>query len=351
MFGAMLAETGLKHRSRYAVATLMIGANIPDIDAVMELFGEDASLLHRRGMTHGVVALLLLPLLLTGGVWLYHRLRGRDRDGPPLNLGAIVALAYLSTWSHPFLDWMNTYGVRLLMPFDGRWFYGDTLFIVDPWLWLCTAAGVVLARSSSRRSVIGWVVLTTLATLLIVGFPAVSVVAKVLWLVGVAAIVLLRRRGASPQTVARVGFAALVLYLGVAFGLARLAEQAFDSDAPIHVQANPTPANPLSHRVVLEYATHYEIVEDDGASAKGNRLRVEKTPADEVIKAAMAAPAIRGYINWVRFPIWEKTARPDGGWDVVFRDLRYRNPDDESRGIGLARVTLDAELNPVKEVR
>jgi len=35
LFGAALAESGLKNRSRYATATLLIGANLPDIDVVM----------------------------------------------------------------------------------------------------------------------------------------------------------------------------------------------------------------------------------------------------------------------------------------------------------------------------
>ncbi len=30
------------------------------------------------------------------------------------------------------MDWLNSYGVRLLMPFSNRWFYGDALYIVDP---------------------------------------------------------------------------------------------------------------------------------------------------------------------------------------------------------------------------
>src|SRR5687767_2619520 len=82
LFGATLAETGLKRRSRYATATLLIGANLPDIDVLFGLWGDDFALFMRRGLTHGIVALLVLPLLLAGGVALWHRWRGR---GPPGN--------------------------------------------------------------------------------------------------------------------------------------------------------------------------------------------------------------------------------------------------------------------------
>ena len=45
-----------------------------------------------------------------------------------------LPLAAIAVVSHPALDWLNTYGVRFLMPFSDTWFYGDTLFIVDPTL-------------------------------------------------------------------------------------------------------------------------------------------------------------------------------------------------------------------------
>ena len=47
-----------------------------------------------------------------------------------------AALAYLGILSHPLIDLLNVYGVRLLMPFSERWFYGDALFIIDIWIWL-----------------------------------------------------------------------------------------------------------------------------------------------------------------------------------------------------------------------
>ena len=58
----------------------------------------------------------------------------------------------IGTLSHPFLDWLNNYGVRLLMPFSGRWFYGDALFIVDPFLWIVFGGAVMLADYEPARN-------------------------------------------------------------------------------------------------------------------------------------------------------------------------------------------------------
>ena len=130
LFGAAMAETGLKKCSCYATATLLIGANLPDIDAVAMLWGEDIALSIRRGWSHGVLAMVVLPFVLVGGIWLWHRWRNRRRpDAPPVHWLWLVAISFVAVWSHPLLDWLNTYGIRLLMPFDDTWFYGDTLFI------------------------------------------------------------------------------------------------------------------------------------------------------------------------------------------------------------------------------
>ena len=48
------------------------------------------------------------------------------------------------------MDVLNSYGVRLLMPFSGRWFYGDALYIVDPWLYLALGGGIWMAARAAR---------------------------------------------------------------------------------------------------------------------------------------------------------------------------------------------------------
>ena len=145
--GACLAESGLKRLTPLATSTLIIAANIPDVDGACYLHGADLAFAFRRGWTHGVLAIVLLPVAPDGGDAGRRSRPGRGgtsgarRPGPC----ALLGLAALGVLSHPFLDWLNNYGVRLLMPFSDRWFYGDTLFIVDPWLWLILGGAVMLA--------------------------------------------------------------------------------------------------------------------------------------------------------------------------------------------------------------
>jgi membrane-bound metal-dependent hydrolase YbcI (DUF457 family) len=100
-------------------AALMIGANLPDVDAVCYFVGSDFALAHRRGWTHGALAMVVLPivlaLLVAGTGRLVERLRKRPSPGlPPFR--RLLLLSAVGVWSHPLLDWLNTYGVRFLAP-------------------------------------------------------------------------------------------------------------------------------------------------------------------------------------------------------------------------------------------
>jgi inner membrane protein len=125
-----LAIRSRENRVRLWVASA-VANNLPDLD-VLYTWGRHDSLtymLHHRGYTH---TLLLAPvqsllwLLLLRFWW-----RG-SRDVP---WRAVAALCFLGPLLHLFADAWNSYGVHPFWPFDNRWYYGDLVFIVEPWLW------------------------------------------------------------------------------------------------------------------------------------------------------------------------------------------------------------------------
>lgn len=140
LVGAVLGQTGLKKKTGLAMPALIIGANLPDVDAACFFWLEGTEHLgFRRGITHGPIALVLLPLILAGLLWGYDRWqdkRGkRPEDRLPVDFKWLFLLSFIGCLSHPALDWLNVYGIRFLEPFSSQWFYGDTLFIIDVWLW------------------------------------------------------------------------------------------------------------------------------------------------------------------------------------------------------------------------
>lgn len=156
LFGAVLGQMGLKKKTGLAMPTLIIAANLPDIDAACAVYGIE-SLSMRRGITHGPIALLLLPLVLWALMIAFDRWQARRGKRPagrlPLHKGWLLALAYIGCLSHPALDWLNNYGIRLLEPFSHRWFYGDSIFIIDLWIWIALGLSIWLSLRRERRGV------------------------------------------------------------------------------------------------------------------------------------------------------------------------------------------------------
>ena len=151
LVGAVLAESGLRTRTTLATATLLIGANLPDVDGVLYWLGRsDVAYGFRRGWTHGIPALAAGTLLLTGLVLAWDRWvrRRRDPTGEPARWRPVFWLSALAIVTHPFLDYLNTYGTRFLMPFSNVWSYGDTLFIADVWIWIASA---IVLKTLMRR--------------------------------------------------------------------------------------------------------------------------------------------------------------------------------------------------------
>jgi inner membrane protein len=73
LVGAVLGQAGLKRTTGLAMPALIIGANLPDVDAACFFWLEGTEhLAFRRGITHGPPALVLLPLILAGFIIVFQ---------------------------------------------------------------------------------------------------------------------------------------------------------------------------------------------------------------------------------------------------------------------------------------
>jgi inner membrane protein len=291
LVGAAIGEAGLKRRTRYANATLMISANLPDIDVLSFLVPGVNPISFRRGWTHGVIAQLLLPVALSAVVWgagrLAARRRGTGADARPLHFGWLLALSYAGVYSHVFLDYLNNYGVRLLAPFDWRWFYGDALFIADPWLWLSLGAGIWLSRRQGRA------------------MPA---------------------RGSLIFAVCYI--AAMLASAHAARRIVVDTWRETRSIEPRALMAGPMPATPFSRAVIVDEGDRYQtgIFRWWPAGVTLDPEAIPKHAFDPRVAVATAqSDDVRQFLVWARFPFWrvepEKT-----GTRLTVVDVRFMGP-------------------------
>ena len=150
--GGLLAQMGLRRRSRFAFAACLLGANAPDIDVFAPIaFPVDGIEFH-RGPLHSIFAWPFLAAAIVGILWLVDRWKTRGPDTLPFRAGPLFIVAFLAVLTHSFLDWLTTYAIALFAPVSWHWYSGDAIFIVDWVYWLLMAAGIGWSAIRWRRA-------------------------------------------------------------------------------------------------------------------------------------------------------------------------------------------------------
>ncbi|HTH23848.1 MAG TPA: metal-dependent hydrolase [Vicinamibacterales bacterium] len=276
-----LSRAGLNKRTALATSTLVIANNLPDID-VGVFATSTLAMSFRRGWTHGVLAQATLPIVLTGAMLLYDRYRQKASPGDRVNAGQILLLSYIGVLLHVFMDFTNSYGVRLLMPFSDRWFYGDALYIVDPWLYLVLGVGWLLAKRNPRAARIG----VALAAIYVVAMLASNLIA--------------RRE--------------------VANGIVRAGRP-----AETRFMVTPVVVNPFRREVVIDFGDRYEkgnLWFDPMPHFRPAGFGIDKGFELPEVQQALQSPLARSYLRWSRFPFIQ--VNPADG-SVLINDYRYAN--------------------------
>ncbi len=293
--GALIGQCGLKRKTGLAMPALIIGANLPDVDAACFFWLDGVEhLAFRRGITHGPPAWFLLPLVLAGLLYGYDRWQAKRGKRPetrlPVNFTWLYILSLIGCLSHPALDWMNVYGIRLLEPFSSRWFYGDVLFIIDIWLWALLIFSVWF---SLRRG----------------------------------------KAGGEWMQPARAALAVMLAYIGLNAGITYANERALAGQGDV-VIASPPPVMFWQREMIVGGSGRYNVGGEDVGL-------LTLTDADKPVLATlepMAAP----FLFWSRTPLVRVAedgsctltdarymGRPTGGFTVVLPDHACAPPPAE----------------------
>jgi inner membrane protein len=360
LVGLTAAKAGLERLSPGATVVCMLAANAPDADILAAFGGSWFYLRHHRGITHSIVGTLaialLIPLLFYAGDLIIARLR---RRAPRVRLRGLVIASLLLSASHPLMDWTNNYGVRPLLPWSGRWFYGDLVFIVDPWLWLSLGGASFLLTAKARWRSIAWGALALLATVAFVILPlrtgeTYPLASRAVWLAWLVCLIVAHRMNIATRWKSSIALAALafvVVYWGVlsvlhgrALTRARVVAESQATERQeslLRVAAMPSLADPSLWRVLAEtdratyrFDTSLLTRVETELRSPAALTRFEKPQGEAAELAARAAEDERAkiFLDFARFPATRvQTQNCAEELLVQFADLRFTEPGTPRR--------------------
>jgi inner membrane protein len=217
-------------------------------------------------------------------------------------------LSYIGVLSHVFMDFLNSYGVRLLMPFSERWFYGDALYIVDPWLYLVLGGGVWLALRAGRREA-----------------SAPTRPALIALVIAATYMLVMLGSNAWARAVVRDGLTRAGL------------------PADTRFMVTPVVVNPFRREVLVDTGSRYEkglLWFEPTPHFRPAGYGVEKALADPDAAAALARPRARDFLRWSRFPfvVIDRTKAPPR---VFLNDYRYSDAGARAGWAGLSMTIAD----------
>lgn len=356
LIGLAAAKAGLERLSPYATPLCLVAANAPDGDLITALAGFPTYLREHRGVSHSIVGVLVLAVLLALATYGLASLLARWRREPNrARLGGLLLISLIVSATHPLLDWTNNYGVRPLLPWNGQWYYGDLVFIIDPWLWLSLGGACFLLTTRNRKRLIAWSMLGGVLTVALFALPgragfSYPWFSKILWLVGIAGLVVAYLAGVGRERFRRGGIAAVALagvlvYWGVLSLLhqraLRVVENAMRAsaigDSTTRYAAMPTLGHPGRWRAIMDtpretYRFDLNLLAPGGMLEKSGFETFIKPAGQQaaIVDAARSDARAAAFLEFSRFPAASIRRHCGEALIVQFTDLRFAEPDNNT---------------------
>jgi len=355
LVGLAAAKAGLEKLSPGATVVCILAANGPDIDVAVALFTDRWGVLkHHRGITHSILGTLVLAVLLPTIFYLVDIFISRIKSRPvQVKFRSLLIVSLLVSATHPFLDWTNNYGIRFLLPWSSRWFYGDFVFIVDPYIWLILGSACFLLTAKTRFQRVVWLILGLVVTLLVMlspragNFPYPWLI-RGFWIAALACLAALFAKNVGERVGSKIAIASLVSlvvywgalsivhYRALAVAGQQAASISGSNEFVTRLAVMPTLANPFGWDCVFEtdQATYRFRLDLFGASPVTRTVRYNK-PSGSLAEALQAVSSDRRseiFLGFARFPVAKLADESCATQTLVqLADLRYTEPGT-SRG-------------------
>lgn len=136
--GAVIKQLGFKRK--HILFVLLLSSIAPDFDYITRLWGADLFLRYHRGLTHGLLALIVVPAII-GLIFGYKK-----------GFFYYFAVSFLGYATHLLMDLATQYGTRILSPLDWEQYSLDLVFIIDPYIILGLLVCMILGRVNKKKA-------------------------------------------------------------------------------------------------------------------------------------------------------------------------------------------------------
>ena len=356
LVGLAAAKAGFERLSPRATAVCLIAASLPDSDIVTLIFGGRWEFLkYHRAITHSIAGTIVLALILPLLFYLGGYLSALRHSLPNvIKLKGLLIASLIVAATHPFMDWSNNYGIRLLLPWSPRWFYGDFVFIFDPFIWLIFGGAGFLLTSKTRIKLGVWSLLGLVLTCLVVLGPtrrgglSDPTFVRIFWITAIVALAVLYKLRAAERWGAKIGITAFILaaiYWGSLAYAHKLAVNQARSLATIVANQNGESITELAAMPTLANPFHWQSVfETDRATYRFDLNLTSQADLSGLVRYEKPDPALQPLItealkdkraqilsDFARFPVVRVDPNCVNQTLVEFADLRYTEPGG-SRG-------------------
>jgi inner membrane protein len=294
----------------------VVAANAPDW---AELFTgypwpRPEYLVEHRGITHSLLGAVIETaglVLIIGVVLLLLRRRPA--------WGWLLLCVGTTVLSHLYMDWQGSYGLRPFLPWDGTWYYGDWVAIVDPFFWLLPLIALAWGADRHWRPLAGVVLVGGLMTFALV--RAADIVAT--WvLIAYALLCVLAIAGwiaywFGPVERQRTGAVALVL-LALYAGAQAVVVQGRKAEIRATARARFGPGAQWAALTNIGHPFTWEPIYAGADTIAGDDWRIPRHLDDPRVQRALATPDGRAMVIFARF-----LAADIEGETVFLLDARY----------------------------
>jgi inner membrane protein len=133
-------RTGLNKVTRLATPMLMVSGVAADLDWFMVFFGPRAFLTGHRTITHSLIGAAAIAIVTA----LIFTVAGRNHASSPITFPRAMAICSIGAFLHILFDLTNSYGVKLIWPFNDKWYAGDSVREFDAIILGVLACGILL---------------------------------------------------------------------------------------------------------------------------------------------------------------------------------------------------------------